>query len=286
MGIVYCAINKTTNKVYIGFSLKSLESRKHTHFQQSKNENLIFHFYQAIRKYGFEDFRWHILDRSESPEELKLMEQEYICLFGTRFPEIGYNSTDGGEGCVGNEETRHKQSIHNIGKHSMSISQRHYHRMRRLGCTLSDSTKQKISDSLKEQQSNKGRVCTPQQIEQMRLETASRGWIGDRNPFYGHHHTDDTKRRISQNRKGQRTGTNNLNFGKHLSSEHKLLLSQQHKIAVRCCETNSEYPSALDASAETGICYTSINKCCRKTRKTAGHLHWEYVHVDLKGEIL
>ena len=39
----------------------------------------------------------------------------------------------------------------------------------------------------------------------------------------------------------------------------------------------AQYSAASEASRATGICVSSIIKCCNKTRKTAGDVYWEYL---------
>lgn len=51
---------------------------------------------------------------------------------------------------------------------------------------------------------------------------------------------------------------------------------------VRCVETGIEYKSFLDASQQTGICYSTICKVATRVprHKTAGGYHWKLVNED------
>lgn len=71
------------------------------------------------------------------------------------------------------------------------------------------------------------------------------------------HHTEETKRKLSIQRKGN-----------HPKSEYPSKI-------VLCIETNKKYPSVNQAMRETGIKH--ISGCCRKERKTAGGYHWIYL---------
>lgn len=53
---------------------------------------------------------------------------------------------------------------------------------------------------------------------------------GKDNPFYGHKHTDETKRKIAEARKGKYFGANCPVYGKHLSLETKQKLSKALKL--------------------------------------------------------
>jgi group I intron endonuclease len=101
-GIVYCAISKTTGKIYIGKTTKSLKHRQRSHksFTMRYGDS---HFSRALRLYGFEDFRWKIIDEAYSEEDLNRLEIFYIRFLDTK--NNGYNDTDGGEGAPGYRHT-------------------------------------------------------------------------------------------------------------------------------------------------------------------------------------
>lgn len=50
--------------------------------------------------------------------------------------------------------------------------------------------------------------------------------------------------------------------------------------AVVCIETNVVYKTIKEASAETGICASSISKVVRGLREKAGNFHWKYVNPE------
>ena len=54
--VIYKATNNISNKVYIGQTQLSLEKRKARHAWDAKNKNNKFYFYNAINKYGEENF--------------------------------------------------------------------------------------------------------------------------------------------------------------------------------------------------------------------------------------
>ena len=97
-----CGIYKYTNminrKVYIGLST-NIAKRKNYHHEAITDENDVrynYHFYTSMRKYGYENFKFEILE--ECPKE-KLREREmyYIALYESNNPSKGYNKTSGGE---------------------------------------------------------------------------------------------------------------------------------------------------------------------------------------------
>lgn len=93
--MIYLAINKVNGKMYIGKTKNPLEERIKQHYRDSKKLDL--YFYRAARKYGWENFEWHVLDTSQ--DNLNILEKHYIDYFKSYY--YGYNSTIGGEGPIG-----------------------------------------------------------------------------------------------------------------------------------------------------------------------------------------
>lgn len=92
--IVYKVTNKINGKVYIGITTKTLEYRRKVHERDSKRYNYLF--YRALKKYGFDNFEWEVIDTAQNIEELERKEKEYILLYESfNNPEKGYNSTSG-----------------------------------------------------------------------------------------------------------------------------------------------------------------------------------------------
>lgn len=71
------------------------------------------HFYSAIQKYGWDNFKHEILYDALAADEAKRLERELIARFKTQQPKFGYNMTSGGDGTPDyhpSEETRRKLS--------------------------------------------------------------------------------------------------------------------------------------------------------------------------------
>lgn len=54
-------------------------------------------------------------------------------------------------------------------------------------------------------------------------------WIGEKNSFYGKHHSKETKEKISRIHKGKRLGADNPFYGKTHTNEHKKMFSELAK---------------------------------------------------------
>lgn len=95
--IIYKAKNKTNNKVYIGQTIHSLQSRKLQHLNRSKYDKYLTYFGKGIRKYGIEGFTWEIIDFAYTQEELNQKETYWIEYYKTTHSKYGYNLKGGGE---------------------------------------------------------------------------------------------------------------------------------------------------------------------------------------------
>lgn len=109
--IIYKATNKINGKCYIGQTRHSLEHRKTIHLRYAK-KGVDTHFYQAIRKYGEENFEWEIICSTNNKKHLNELETFYI----TKYNSIqnGYNMVDGGDNNIMDIEsvkTKHDKAM-------------------------------------------------------------------------------------------------------------------------------------------------------------------------------
>lgn len=119
-GIIYKYTSRTTGKVYIGQTVNETKRRSaHKHMKTDWQS----HFYNAIAKYGYEDFDYEVIYEviSDIPgyvkQVLDMMEVYYIQKYNSTNPKFGYNIAAGGGGTVGvpcSEE--HKRKISKIMK--------------------------------------------------------------------------------------------------------------------------------------------------------------------------
>lgn len=102
-----------SGKVYIGITSKAVEKRWLNGRGYRRNE----HFWNAIKKYGWENIEHKILATGLTKEEATEAEKMYIALFSSHEPKHGYNLTEGGEtGIVHTIESRRKLSESKKGK--------------------------------------------------------------------------------------------------------------------------------------------------------------------------
>lgn len=97
---IYKATNINTNKSYIGFDSK-WPKRKFEHKTAAKFHKKNNKFYNAIQKYGWDAFYWEVIYQSTDKFHcLNTMEAHFISEYNTLID--GYNSTNGGDGGLGN----------------------------------------------------------------------------------------------------------------------------------------------------------------------------------------
>ena len=158
---VYKHTNLINGKVYIGITSKKPNQRWSRGNGYWSNK----HFYNAIKKYGWDEgFSHEILEDGLTEEEAKQKEVEYIAEFNSLAPN-GYNQTIGGEGCKGwkmTEEQKKAISVRNKGKkRSPEICE--FLRNRQLGKKHTEESKRKMSKS------QTGRKHTEESIQKMRI---------------------------------------------------------------------------------------------------------------------
>lgn len=163
-GIIY-RYTSPSGKSYIGQTITP--NRRKTKHKCLSKRGIITKFYNAVRKYGFENFKYEVLvticleDKFELRQILNWLERYFIWKYKS-FGENGYNMTEGGDGFIGYPAWNK-------------------------GLNITEETRQRISSSMKGK------------------------YLGEQNPFYGKHHSEQTKQKMSEARKGRTS----WNKGKH-----------------------------------------------------------------------
>ena len=232
-------------KKYIGITCQNPQKRWQNGYGYVEQDLM----WKAIQKYGWNNIEHKIIYSNISKREAELMEIYLIKEHKTNVRQNGYNIANGGNALgTMSEETKEKIREAHIGK-PRSEETKEKLRKANLGKKLKEETKSKISKKLKEKNS------------------------GEKNPFYGKKHSEETKEKLSQNMKGSK----NPNWGKHCTEEMKFKCMLVNAKPIICVETNKKYFSAKDAQRKTNISATSIGKCLRNKQKTAGGYHWKYI---------
>ena len=218
--------------MYIGQTINpATRFQQHKHDAQKAKENNQFNIalYNAINKYGIENFSFEIIEECLA-KDLELREPYWISTLNTIVPN-GYNILKGGK--------------HLFGENNPFYGKHH-----------SEETKQKLSESHKNI------------------------FNGENNPMYGKHHTEETKEKIKQK-----------NLDKNMYEYHK-----QRMMNNRTWEDLSKVKPVFAINHETKqvlLFYTKaragkyiFEKELSKTKYTASRIKNYLEKENLKGSIL
>lgn len=101
MGIIYCYTNLINGKKYIGQTINPSQrysAHKSTHLNEKDPEyDSLFH--RALRKYGWDNFKYEVLNETDDIDLLNELEIFYIDFYDRQRPN-GYNVLSGGANCV------------------------------------------------------------------------------------------------------------------------------------------------------------------------------------------
>lgn len=115
---------------------------------------------------------------------------------------------------------------------------------------------------------------------------------GENNPFYGKHHTEESKEKISKNRKGKCAGEEHPFYGKHHTEESLKKMSENRKgkggKKVLCINTGEIFNTMMDAARWCGLkTACSIGQVCNGKREVAGkhpitkeYLKWKFIENE------
>lgn len=214
-------------KVYIGVTCKKPEYR----WTNGNGYKGNHHFYNAIQKYGWDNFTHEILYSNLEERQAGIMEISLIKYYNSTNSKFGYNVLTGGDIKTGANNPFYQK--HHSEESKLKMSKSHKGRPAyNKGIPLSEETKIKISESRKGEkncnfgkkmhpntkeailksiigvpkseehkrkisESLKGKKHTAEQNEKQRL------WMLENNPFKGKKHSEETRKKMSESGKGK-----------------------------------------------------------------------------------
>ena len=151
-----------SNKVYIGITR---QTNPEIRWQNGTGYKDNSYFTNAIKKYGWNNFKHIILAKGLTEEEAKTLEIKLIAKYKSNIRKYGYNISSGGES---------RRGTHLSDEHKQKISAGN------LGKIVSDETRKKLSENAKKTWSNKNHRQYMKDIN-----------LGINNPMYGKHLTQE-----------------------------------------------------------------------------------------------
>lgn len=160
---IYAITNKVNSKIYIGQSI-DVDRRWNDHIKELNNGEHVNNYLQnAWTKYGQDNFEFGILEEIFE-KELNEREEYWICFYKSNIRKFGYNLMSGGNSSRHAEETKQKISnslkgIKRTEKQKANIGKGSKNRIPwNKGKSMSEEQKEKIKQTFKERQPNKGQV--------------------------------------------------------------------------------------------------------------------------------
>lgn len=92
MGCIYKITNTINDKIYIGYTTTSIETRMRKHKTDDIKSDTVLG--RAIKKYGWDKFRWEILEECDDKERLLELEKYYIDKYSSHIPNGKHHSED------------------------------------------------------------------------------------------------------------------------------------------------------------------------------------------------
>ena len=278
MYIIYCHINKINQKKYIGQTCQKPTKRWG---YNGKNYEHNLYFYNAIQKYGWDNFQHIILEQNIlTQEQANKREKYWIKIYHSNDKEYGYNLTDGGNSNYSfNEQTRQKISnnlkifyqTHPIAKQQQID---HLNNIRSL-IKYSKQHNQHISQALKGRklsEQHKKKISQAHKGKKLSQETKRKISEGNK----GKKLSQETKRKISESNKGKIHG--------HQSQETIQKKIKAHQKPIICITTNKIFNSIKEGAIYYNVDASSISKVLKGKRKSAGKnpinnqpLKWKYI---------
>lgn len=231
------------NKRYFGITSMNVKRRWSNGHGYKHNQ----YFYRAIQKYGWNNFKHHVLFENLSESDAKEREKRLIAKYNTINPKFGYNITAGGEGANGlhhSEETKRILHEKNSGKNHPWTGKHH-----------TEESKRKMSKALKGK------------------------YVGEKSWHYGKKKSLESRMKMSASKKGKPILKNR---GREISQEtrEKLSHSQPNSKTVMQFELGGKliikFHSIGEASRKTKVSETSISRACLGKAYQAGGYLWMF----------
>lgn len=152
-GLIYKISNLITNKFYIGQTTRNIEERISEYKDTEKINNTYLK--NSIIKYGFDNFKFEIIDSCSNLLELNYKEIYWIKYYESTNREKGYNILSGGVNSYSSIETKEKKSdAHKNTKHSEEwikkrVAEKGSDEAKKYGRPKTDEEKKHLSDNSK-----------------------------------------------------------------------------------------------------------------------------------------
>jgi len=273
-GVIYM-YTFPSGKQYIGQTWDE-ERRKKDH---QKTRSGCSCFYLAIKKYGYENFKYEVLYKDiQTQEEMDSLEQQEIRIHNTLSPN-GYNLVSGGSNGKRSEETRKTMSDARMG---MQFTDEHRANLRKAKEYVSPETRQKMREKKLgrklpvEQRTKIAKSNTGKKMSLEAVHKSSEARKGGKRSLetkeklrivhIGKVCSEETRTKMSESQKGKKMPPS------HAWNTH---LAQQKYI--KCVELNLIFDGVSTATKVLRGSASSMKQAASGRIHTSGGYHWEYM---------
>lgn len=220
-------------KVYIGITFRKPKERWKNGLGYKKNN----HFWNAIKKYGWNNIKHEVLYEGLNKEEAEAKEIELIAYYQSTNKKFGYNHAVGG--CVNSGWKWTSDSI----RKAVETRKKNYKRENHCfyGKHFSEEHRRKIAEG------NRGKKQKPFTLE--------------------------TRKKMSESAKKRKRTPQEI---EQLKQANQKVMKPVEQINIEDGNVINVFRSTTEALAKTGVNPSSITACCKGRRKTAGGYHWRY----------
>ena len=252
---VYCHTLMLDGRKYVGITSKKPQKR-----WDYGNGYFGTHFGNAIKKYGWKNFKHEILFVNLTKDDACNKEKELIKEWKLQDKKLGFNICDGGEGTSGyvfTEDDKQKMRLAHMGKKHTK------------------EERIKIKNALKEYYKTHTHHFSQESIEKMRQTKKSQNRVGKLAWNYGKKLSDETKNKLRE-----------ANLGKKASQETRQKMSDSSKkIKVDMLNKNGEYIMTFNSIKEASMFINSssghITECAKGLRNTVKNYKWRYSYESV-----
>lgn len=233
-----------SGKLYVGITKQDVKKR----WANGKEYRNCTYFYNAIQKYGWDNFEHIILYTQLSREKACEIEKELIEELDLLNPKKGYSLKTGGRYGILTEKSKNKISQSLIGNNRRTGIPHTQETIEHFKAIRAGKKTHDWTDESREKmrQSRLGKKAS-QETKILLSEIRK----GEGNSFYGKHHTEETRKKFREN---------NI-------KDKVIQLTVDNKFV-------KEWDCAIEAQRELHI--YNIGKVCNGKKKSAGHFLWIY----------
>ena len=245
-GAIYKITNLINGKMYIGQTTKLYINNRWCEHKNNARNGERSYLYNAIRKYGENNFEFKVLLSKIPIDKLDFYEQLWIKKLNTRSPN-GYNLTDGGGGTRGfiPWDKGIKRSVEDVEKIKAQFTPE-----------VREKIRQKMLGKNNPMYGKKGILNPAYGLQR----------FGKDNPFYGKTHSEETKQKLSNAQQNKKQKVAMLD----IDTEEIIYIFNSYSEAGKYLRENTEFKKADDSA---------ISKCARGIYKYVYGYKWRNIEL-------